>query len=581
MDMTTLKRKKGQFARLCVELDLSAPLRSLILINGKAKRVQYEERHKRAKPMLGGEMAEELAKKDGGRGAMEEGQQGENLSEEVAGKIYDNWMVVQRPRRPTRFAHRMVTLNEGRRDSRLQGGSGSRFQALNVEQNKGVNGGSQQVSEKSPLGNISNLVPNIPFQRQGLEKGLSGGLNKGKMSGPMRKSMGNEIKAKEVNNKGERSNGRSKSQEVESSDIDILMRAKERLGLENEVKREGEQENGMDLPVRKIIEGESSESRNGNTRTPKPGGTVMVEDVETAGNPIDPGAMQAGNFFVHSNLLSADQSVWNSRGVGGKAFPRLLNELPRKYDAKFIAILEPRQGRAKAESLARRMGKTSAWDLSIVYGHPNRIKRRSLWEELQHIHATGVGKWCVAGDFNATLRGNERVPTNKGLNGADKSFVDWVRGCYLNEVDFQGPRFTWSRGNSYSRIDRVLANSEWFETFIDASVLHLPKLKSDHCPLLVKMNRQRRSRGKTNHFRFFAPWVTHEGFNDVVKNAWRSSNSWEANVGNFKEDVLEWNRSVFGNINRRKAGLLAKLDRLNKMLKAPFWSENGRKLGKI
>ncbi|XP_028802481.1 uncharacterized protein LOC114757572 [Neltuma alba] len=274
--------------------------------------------------------------------------------------------------------------------------------------------------------------------------------------------------------------------------------------------------------------------------------------------------------------------VWNSRGVGGKAFPRLLNELRRKYDVKFIAILEPRQGRAKAESLARQMGllklevvdttgfsggiwcfwdkevdftvtqkssqvlhgsfnigKTSAWDLSIVYGHSNRIKRCSLWEELRHIYAIGVGKWCVAGDFNATLRGNERVPINRGLNGADKSFVDWVRGCYLNEVDFQGPRFTWSRGNSYSRIDRVLANSEWFETFTDTSVLHLPKLKSDHCPLLVKLNRQRRSRGKTNHFCFFAPWVTHEGFNDVVRNAWRSSNSWEANAGNFKEDVLE------------------------------------------
>lgn len=45
INKTILKRKKGRFARIWVELDLTAPLRPLILINGKVKRVQYEGIH--------------------------------------------------------------------------------------------------------------------------------------------------------------------------------------------------------------------------------------------------------------------------------------------------------------------------------------------------------------------------------------------------------------------------------------------------------------------------------------------------------------------------------------------------------
>lgn len=45
VDMTTLRRKKGKFARLCVEIDLSSPLPPLIMIDGEEQRVQYEGIH--------------------------------------------------------------------------------------------------------------------------------------------------------------------------------------------------------------------------------------------------------------------------------------------------------------------------------------------------------------------------------------------------------------------------------------------------------------------------------------------------------------------------------------------------------
>ncbi|XP_054792525.1 uncharacterized protein LOC129298145 [Prosopis cineraria] len=45
VETTTIKRKKGRFARLCVKLDLNATLRPIVLINRKEKRIQYESIH--------------------------------------------------------------------------------------------------------------------------------------------------------------------------------------------------------------------------------------------------------------------------------------------------------------------------------------------------------------------------------------------------------------------------------------------------------------------------------------------------------------------------------------------------------
>lgn len=52
--------------------------------------------------------------------------------------------------------------------------------------------------------------------------------------------------------------------------------------------------------------------------------------------------------MMNKNIL-----VWNSRGVGGKAFPGLLVKIKRRHNVGFMAILEPRPKKEKAEWLAR------------------------------------------------------------------------------------------------------------------------------------------------------------------------------------------------------------------------------------
>ncbi|KAF7812130.1 F-box/LRR-repeat protein 3-like [Senna tora] len=65
--------------------------------------------------------------------------------------------------------------------------------------------------------------------------------------------------------------------------------------------------------------------------------------------------------------------------------------------------------------------------------------------------------------------------------------------------------FTWNRGSVAIRLDKALANAEWRNLFLEASVLHLPFYKSDHFPLLLhNHDNVLTSTRKNRPFRFMA-----------------------------------------------------------------------------
>lgn len=51
------------------------------------------------------------------------------------------------------------------------------------------------------------------------------------------------------------------------------------------------------------------------------------------------------------------------------------------------------------------------------------------------------------------------------------------------------------------RLDRIVANHAWLTLYPDAHVHHLPRTHSDHCPLLLSLDKNL-YKEKSNVFRF-------------------------------------------------------------------------------
>ncbi|KAL5539435.1 hypothetical protein UlMin_043986 [Ulmus minor] len=128
------------------------------------------------------------------------------------------------------------------------------------------------------------------------------------------------------------------------------------------------------------------------------------------------------------------------------------------------------------------------WLVSVIYGPHNRRNKMEFWGSLWDIASHFDGPWLVIGDFNTVLRSFERV------GGRDRDPVaDYVLEAMDNlgmiELNISGGDFSWRNRREvrpiHSKIDRGLANVDWWSLFPNASLCYLPETMSDHKPLLL------------------------------------------------------------------------------------------------
>ena len=134
------------------------------------------------------------------------------------------------------------------------------------------------------------------------------------------------------------------------------------------------------------------------------------------------------------------------------------------------------------------------WLISPIYASPRLVERKILWSNLAKVAQLHNLPWLMLGDFNEVLSGEDkfggrRVNLNRALD-----FKDCLDACNLLDLGFSRPKFTWSNLRQISdlvleRIDRCFANSEWRVLFPEASVTHLPRVFSDHYPVLLELFR--------------------------------------------------------------------------------------------
>lgn len=164
--------------------------------------------------------------------------------------------------------------------------------------------------------------------------------------------------------------------------------------------------------------------------------------------------------------------------------------------------------------------------------------------------------WITIGDFNQVVVVSEKQG-GRGINSTqDARLQEVVDKCKWIDVGFQGPRFTWTNGrrgsmNIKERIDRAWSNLVQLKTFERAVVKHLPRVYSDHYPLLVGVCDKQQPSFKG--FRFLEQWLHYITFGEVVQRCWKQKSSHLSEImDSAKEGLMDQNKVEFGNIFQRK-----------------------------
>ncbi|KAL0283514.1 UNVERIFIED_CONTAM: Retrovirus-related Pol polyprotein from type-1 retrotransposable element R2 [Sesamum radiatum] len=143
--------------------------------------------------------------------------------------------------------------------------------------------------------------------------------------------------------------------------------------------------------------------------------------------------------------------------------------------------------------------------ITVVYGVNDVIGRRELWMDITRISAEVTDSpWLVGGDFNTVLDSSEVC----GLSGDIRGAADEFRGCLqdtgLIHLPMHGERFTWHNCSRdarslWKRLDRLLVNDRWLESWPDTTYVSLSARTSDHSPLVLRGDDSNRVAGM---FRF-------------------------------------------------------------------------------
>ena len=139
-----------------------------------------------------------------------------------------------------------------------------------------------------------------------------------------------------------------------------------------------------------------------------------------------------------------------------------------------------------------------------------------------------------------------------------REFSNFISEQGLIDILLQGGSFIWSNSRevaSKARLDRFLFFAYWEDKFPSVSQQRLPRLLSDHFPIVLEGGSFQRGRML---FRFENIWLKDEGFMERVRSWWESYNVLGASsfvLANklklLKNDLKKWNVEVFGNVEDR------------------------------
>lgn len=166
--------------------------------------------------------------------------------------------------------------------------------------------------------------------------------------------------------------------------------------------------------------------------------------------------------------------------------------------------------------------------VSMVYAFNTYIERRNLWSDLVSIQNliddSDFNSWCLMGDFNTFLHPHEtNGPMPRNLHSIEE-FKQCLASLGVTDLHFTGHLLTWWDSNienpTLRKLDRVLVNDSWLQTFTLSTVHFMSKGLSDHCPAGVSLGLSREKIFKP--FQVFQHLIDNENFLPTVAAVWEA-----------------------------------------------------------
>ncbi|XP_048491598.1 uncharacterized protein LOC125492899 [Beta vulgaris subsp. vulgaris] len=158
---------------------------------------------------------------------------------------------------------------------------------------------------------------------------------------------------------------------------------------------------------------------------------------------------------------------------------------------------------------------------TFVYGFNEISSRGALWDGIREIAKKVEGGWVLMGDFNDLSSVDDRIGSTVRV-AEIRPMMDCLNECGLTDVKASGKYFTWTNKQEgtarvFSRIDRVIANSIWLDSFDQAAVTFLPEGDFDHTPVVLRVYEVPLIKRPFK----FCMWCYYSSMMDAVKEAWR------------------------------------------------------------
>eukprot|EP00253_Pinus_taeda_P004106 PITA_04106 len=266
-----------------------------------------------------------------------------------------------------------------------------------------------------------------------------------------------------------------------------------------------------------------------------------------------------------TSLLHASKTFWR-KGIGSVASARgASGGIATFWDSSIYDLIH--KDSSSHWLLTKLLHKDSGHQVSMfnIYAPVLPSEKKFCWDSiLSYLSLNNPENIIIAGDMNVTLAVNEKKGGSPVRDPAREWVEDLMLGWELEDIKPTSGKFTWSNkrvgpNHIVVRLDRFLVQSSFLTCGLVASSKILPNSTSDHKPIILELSTDE-NLGPIP-FRFSSLWLQHEGFQEMVSDAWNIPVQgspfyvWEEKLRRLKRILKEWARTLISPSSKRKVAL--------------------------